>query len=86
MNQERTRLGENGRIVIPAAFRKALGYEPGETLTLRIEEDGIHIQSIRQALARAQAVVMNLAGPKRNLSKELIAERRREAEREFDLE
>ncbi len=83
MRPEQTRLSENGRIVIPAAFRKALGYEPGETLTLSIEEDGLHIQSVRQQLARAQAIVRKYVNPSRSLSDELIAERRREVAREL---
>jgi AbrB family looped-hinge helix DNA binding protein len=86
VNPEQTRLGENGRIVIPATFRKALGYQPGEALILSIEDDSLRIQSTRQALTRAQEVVRKLVGPERSLSKELIADRRREAARELNLE
>jgi len=82
MQTETTKLSENGRIVIPAGVRKALGYQSGEILTLRVEEDGLHVQSLKQALTRAQAVVMELAEPERSLSEELIAERRLEAGRE----
>lgn len=82
MTPEQTRLGENGRIVIPAAFRKALGYEPGEVLVLSVEDDGLHIQSVRQQIARAQAIVRKYVRSSRSLSDELIAERRREVARE----
>jgi AbrB family looped-hinge helix DNA binding protein len=75
-------MGENGRIVIPAPIREAMGLKPGDRLELSIDEDGLRIQTAQQQIARAQAVVRKIFGPGRSLSKELIAERRLEAKRE----
>jgi len=82
MQVEKAQLGENGRIVIPAAFRKALGLKGGEVLTMRMDEDGLHIQTKRQALLKARALVRQHIDKNRSLSDELIAERRLEANRE----
>jgi AbrB family looped-hinge helix DNA binding protein len=77
-----TRMGENGRIVIPASIRETMGLKPGDALQVSLDEEGLRIQTIRQQIAQAQAIVRKLFGPGRSLSKELIAERRLEAKRE----
>jgi AbrB family looped-hinge helix DNA binding protein len=82
MQQEMTRMGENGRVVIPAPIRETLGLKPGEPLAVTVDEYGLRIQTIRQQIAEARAVTRKLFGPGRSLSKELIAERRLEAKRE----
>jgi len=82
MSTEVTRMGENGRIVIPAAYRKAMQLKPGETLSVRMDEDGLHIQSLQQELSRARALVRSAIPKGINLVDQLIAERRKEAHRE----
>lgn len=82
MSAETTRMSENGRVLIPAAYRKELGFQPGETLTLRIDESGLHIQSRRQAILRVRENMKKYIKPGRSVSDELIAERRLEAKRE----
>jgi AbrB family looped-hinge helix DNA binding protein len=79
---EMTRMSENGRIVIPAAIREAMGLRAGDTLEVSLEEDGLRLRTQRQMIARAQAMVQKIFGPGRSLSDELIAERRLEAKRE----
>ena len=37
--EARLRVNENGRVVIPASFRKALGINAGDEVVLRIEDD-----------------------------------------------
>ena len=37
--ETRARINENGRVVIPASFRKALGINAGDEVVLRIEDD-----------------------------------------------
>lgn len=85
MQVEKAQLGENGRIVIPAAFRKALGLKGGDVLTMRIDEDGLHIQTKRQALLRSRSIVRAHISADRRLSDELIAERRLESKREAEV-
>jgi AbrB family looped-hinge helix DNA binding protein len=75
-------LGDRGRLVFPAAVRKAVGLEPGDRLLLHIEEDGsIRLEKLSDQLARMRGILRPLSKG-RVLSEELIAERRREAERE----
>lgn len=78
----RARLNENGRIVIPAAFREALGIAPGDEVLMRLEDDGVKISGVRQALARARGLVNAHVKGKRDLTASLLADRRREAKRE----
>lgn len=78
----RTRIGAGGRIVIPQAMRDALGVKEGDDLLLEVDASGLHVRSIRHAVRLAQQTVARYVKPGRSLSAELIAERRREAERE----
>ncbi|GMQ98355.1 MAG: hypothetical protein BMS9Abin17_0863 [Acidimicrobiia bacterium] len=71
-------MNDQGRIVIPAPIRRALGYEPGDELLLRVENGSLQIQRLADVVADIQAVVGSYAGD-RSLVDELIAERRDEA-------
>lgn len=83
MSEEtRLRVNENGRIVIPAALRKALGINSGDELIARVEDDELRITTMRKRLERAQRNVRKYIKRGISLSDELIAERRREARRE----
>jgi AbrB family looped-hinge helix DNA binding protein len=75
----KTKVREGGRLVIPAAYRKALGLKPGDEVILALEDGEIRVVSARQAIARAQALVRRYVPKDRNLSEELIQERREEA-------
>ena len=72
-------LGKSGRLVIPVDLRRKLGVEAGDKLILRLDEEGLHLSTPAQALARAQAFVGRLRLEGRSLADELVAERRREA-------
>jgi len=78
----RARIGEGGRLVLPAAFRKALGLREGDPVTLQLKGDEIRIYSLDTAIKRIQKLAARYTPPGRSLSEELIAERRLEAERE----
>jgi AbrB family looped-hinge helix DNA binding protein len=78
----RTRVGAGGRIVIPQPMREALGVKEGDDLLLEIDESGLHVRSVRQAVRLAQQTVARYVKRGRSLADELIAERRREAQRE----
>jgi AbrB family looped-hinge helix DNA binding protein len=79
MDETRMRVNENGRIVIPANFRKALGIEPGDEVVLSIEDDELRISTVESRLREAQAAVRRYIKPDKLLSDELIAERREAA-------
>jgi AbrB family looped-hinge helix DNA binding protein len=77
----KTIIGAGGRIVIPAAYRKALGVKPGDEVQLVLEDGEIRMVSQRQAIVRAQNLLRSYVPKGRNLSEELIKERREEASR-----
>jgi len=78
----KTVVGEGGRIVIPANYRKAMGIKPGDNVILNLQDDELRVISARKAILRAQAIVRKYVGEGRSLSEELIQERRRETNRE----
>lgn len=82
MNEIKTRLGQNGRIVIPTEYRRRLGLESGDEIIMHLDEEGLHIYTPAQAVARAQSLVRSYVPEGRSLSGELISERREEASRE----
>jgi AbrB family looped-hinge helix DNA binding protein len=76
-------IGVQGRLVIPAALRKALNLKPGDRLIARQEGE-------RLVLERREAIEKRLQDRFRHIPKEvslvdeLIAERRAEAAKEAD--
>jgi len=80
--EARLRINENGRVVIPAAFRKALGINAGDEVVLRMEDDELRITTLKRRLERAQRLVRKHVKPGASLVDELIAERREEAKNE----
>jgi AbrB family looped-hinge helix DNA binding protein len=83
MNAEaRLRVNENGRVVIPASFRKALGINPGDEVILTLEEDELRLTTMKRRIERAQRLVRKYVKPGVSLVDELIAERREAAKRE----
>jgi len=72
----RARINQNGRVVIPASFRKALGIECGDEIVLRVEQNELRITTLKNRLARAQQRIGSYLGKGARLSQELIAERR----------
>ncbi len=77
-------MSANGRIVIPAPIRKALGIKPGEMLAMDVQDGVLRIESFDRQLERIQDEIIGLVGRERSLADELIAERREEARRELD--
>lgn len=82
MQEIKTKLGQSGRIVIPTEYRRRLGLEAGDDIIMRLDEEGLHLYTPAQAIARAQALVRRYVPEGRSLSGELISGRREEAGRE----
>jgi len=83
MNPEtRMRVNENGRVVIPASYRKALGIKAGDEVILRMEDDELRITTMKRRLERARRRIRQYVKPGLSLADELIAERREAAKRE----
>ena len=77
-----TTIGDNGRLVIPAKIRQALQLRSGDAVVLSVVENELRIVSLREAARRSQAIIRKHGAEGVSLSKELLAERRREVARE----
>jgi AbrB family looped-hinge helix DNA binding protein len=80
--ETRMRVNQNGRIVIPAAFRKAIGIEVGDEVVLRVQDDELRITTQQRRIQRAQQRARMHLKPGTSLVKELLAERREAARNE----
>jgi AbrB family looped-hinge helix DNA binding protein len=80
--ETRQRVNENGRVVIPASFRKALGINIGDEVLLRMEDDELRITTLKRRVERAQRLVRKHLKRGTSLVDELIAERREAARNE----
>jgi AbrB family looped-hinge helix DNA binding protein len=78
------KINQNGRIVIPAAIRKQMGINAGESVLMEVEDGVLRMESHRARIRRVQESLGRLIPPDRCLSDELIAERREEARREME--
>jgi AbrB family looped-hinge helix DNA binding protein len=78
----RVRIGAEGRVLIPAAFREKLGLKESDTLLASMEEGGIRLLTIPAAVRHAQALIRHHVPEGISLVDELLADRRREAEHE----
>ena len=78
----RTKVDRQGRIVIPAEYRHALGIEEGMVVTMRIVDGELRVITLKQAVLRVQEMAKQYTTPGRSMADELIAERRAEAARE----
>ena len=78
MTEMRVKVAEDGRIVIPAEYRQALGLHVGDDVILRLEDGEVRILTLQKAIQRAQELVRRYIPEGRSLADELIAERRME--------
>ncbi len=77
-----TKVSPQGRIVIPAAYRRLLGIESGGHVTMLWEDGEIRLIGRDGAIARAQALVAPYLEDESTSTDAFLAERRREAQRE----
>jgi AbrB family looped-hinge helix DNA binding protein len=82
LEETRTRVNQNGRVVIPSSFRKALGIQVGDEVVLRIEDDELRITTQQHRIQRAQRRARQHAKSGTSLVDELLAERRQAAKQE----
>lgn len=74
-------VGPQGRLVVPAPLRRRLGIEPGDVLVARAHEDSLVLERRDAILARIRRRLAVVPADV-SMVDELIAERRKEAERE----
>jgi len=82
--EAKSKINENGRIVIPALIREQMGLKAGETLFMTVDGDVLRLESHRARVRRVQESMRKHISPGRSLADELIAERREEARREME--
>ncbi|PAX09176.1 AbrB/MazE/SpoVT family DNA-binding domain-containing protein [Sphingomonas lenta] len=82
MEAQRVKIVDGGKLVIPASMRRELGLATGDTVLVDIDEGELRVRSVGRAVERARAILRKYVPEGVGLSDELIAERRREAERE----
>ena len=75
-------VGPQGRIVIPARLRRALGLRTGDRMTAAVEDDRLVLERREVVLGRLQAAFAAAVPPGVSLVDELIKERRAEASKE----
>lgn len=81
ITQTEVQLGPQGRLVIPAALRRSLGFESGDNLIAHMEEGRLILEKAETIKQRLKTRFAHL--PKTtSLADELIAERREETKRE----
>ena len=78
----RAKVGEGGRVVIPAELRRQLGLQPGTEILLDSANGELRIRSVQQAVRQAQAIVQRYVSNDVGLADELIRERRAAAQLE----
>jgi bifunctional DNA-binding transcriptional regulator/antitoxin component of YhaV-PrlF toxin-antitoxin module len=72
-----------GRVILPAWWRKKEGVDPSTELCVAVTEQGsLVVETREQGLRRARALMRKYIPEGVNLSDELIADRRAEAARE----
>ncbi|KAA0235021.1 MAG: AbrB/MazE/SpoVT family DNA-binding domain-containing protein [Dehalococcoidia bacterium] len=82
MTTVRTRLAEGGRVVIPAAFRRALGLRVGDQLTLSLVDSEIRVASRVHGWREARDLLRPFVEGTASMADELIAERREQGQGE----
>ena len=85
MNAIRSKLGEGGRVIIPANFRQMLHLAKGDDIILHCDNDVISITTPYQALLKLQQKLKhheNNTGESFSLADELISNRRAEVKNE----
>jgi AbrB family looped-hinge helix DNA binding protein len=70
------RLGEKGQVVIPAEMREVMGLKPGDALIVRLEGKSVRITTRHALIEELEGA---FATPGRDLTSELLEDRRNEA-------
>ena len=78
----RAKVVEGGRILVPAAIRRAMKLEKGDTVLLELHGEELRVRPAASALRRLQARLQDTVPRDLSLVDELIADRRAEAVRE----
>jgi len=82
MQTHQVKVSREGRVLIPAEVRAALGISEGSSLNLAVQDGEIRLFDRARALERARAITRRYKKPGESVVEELVRERRDEAGRE----
>ena len=82
MEAQRVKIVDGGKLVIPASMRRQLGIGTGDTVLVDVDNGELRVRSVSRAVERARTILRKHIPEGESLADELIADRRREAERE----
>lgn len=82
MTSRAVKIVEGGKLVIPANFRRELGFNVGDTVIVEVSDGQLHVRSRKAAISVAQQLMRQLVPAGVSVADELIADRRAEAARE----
>ena len=82
MEHYRVQIAANGRMVLPAGLRQQLRVEGGGLLIIREDEGRVVLESVDDAVRRAQALVRRYAPEAQDVANELLIERQAETWRD----
>jgi AbrB family looped-hinge helix DNA binding protein len=71
-----TRMSKEGRVLIPAELRHALGLQAEEPLQVYVVDGELRIVSRRQGIRRAQAIAAKASVPGVSVVDEFLADKR----------
>ena len=75
----RVRVDPAGRIVLPAAIRKALEIHDGDVLVMSVNDRSVRLHTVDAALERVRAIARRKRATDLSIVDQFIAERRTEA-------
>ena len=78
----RVTVGENGRLLLPAVFRKALGLSGAGQVVLTLEGDAVRVTSVRRRLMEARDRLRRFVPARRGMVDALLEERHAEEAQE----
>jgi AbrB family looped-hinge helix DNA binding protein len=82
MQVMQTRMGQNGRVVIPAEMRAALGLNAGDDVLMELQAGEIRLVALRDSVRQAKALFRQAIPDNRSVVADFIADRKAEAGRE----
>lgn len=80
MYEQHTKVGEGGRLIIPAAYRKALNIHIGDELIIRLQDGEIRLFRQAEAIGRIRAAAKKMTKKGVNQTDAFIAFRKQDSE------
>ena len=76
------RVSESGRLSIPVDMRRAMGLEKGGDVQLKLDDDGLHLETAQQFVKRIQRMAREAGWHEKTSVDDFLEWRREEAKRE----